>query len=170
MKMNDGAETSFGTHKSKYHEYRERVIGTTIDNRTLLSTDYFNSFNEVVMLLGMVADMPEVIEDIHAWKFHTYQEHFLESGLPFAALAIEAYAQSPPEIRERFEKVILELRRAIVEVNRMLTPATNESEKKELELTAATYSKYLQGLIESGSGIVHTANARIDQATIDAMF
>src|SRR6266481_5092137 len=89
-----------------YDEYRTRVAGTTIDDGTLLSTDYFNSFNEVIMLLGMLPDMPDMIDDIKAWRFITYEEHFRASGLPFAGLAIEAYAHVPPEVRDRFERTV----------------------------------------------------------------
>ena len=49
-----------------YDAYRERVVGTTIDSFTLLSTDYFNSFNEVIMLLGMVPAMPAMLDDVRA--------------------------------------------------------------------------------------------------------
>src|SRR5258708_25682802 len=108
--------------KPMYEAYRERVIGTTIDGGTLLSTDYFNSFNEVIMLLGMVPDMPEMLQDVQAWKFRTYEEHFRESGLPFAQLAIEAYAHVPADIRQRFEATVLELRRTVEEAARTLSP------------------------------------------------
>src|SRR5467141_888260 len=90
--------------RTMYDEYRARVAGTTIDGGTLLSTDYFNTFNEVIMLLGMLPEMPEMIEEIDAWRFRSYAEHFSDSHLPFAALAIEAYAHVPPAIGDRFEQ------------------------------------------------------------------
>src|SRR5713226_2735564 len=68
-----------------FEQYRTRLAGTTIDEATLLSTDYFNTFNEVVMLLGMLPEMPEMIGDIDAWQFRTYEQHFAESHRPFAA-------------------------------------------------------------------------------------
>jgi hypothetical protein len=95
---------------TSYDDFRTRVVATTIDGTTLLSTDYFNIFNEVTMLLGMLPDMPEMLEDIAAWRFRSYAEHFRDSGLPFAPLAIEAYAQVPPATRERFEETIAQLR------------------------------------------------------------
>jgi hypothetical protein len=170
-KMNDCVTTSPDAKiRSRYYEFRERVAGTTIDERTLLSTDYFNSFNEVVMLLGMVADMPEVIDDIRAWKFRTYEEHFRESGLPFAALAIEAYAEAPADIRNRFESTICELHKTIEEARRMIGPAASPDEQKKFQINAKHYSTFLQSLIEIGSGIVHTADMKIDQSSVDAMF
>src|SRR5690242_593171 len=77
----EGAIGDAGTvMDSMYDRYRELVAGTTIDGGTLLSTDYFNSFNEVIMLLGMVPEMPAMLEEVQAWRFRTYEEHFRASG------------------------------------------------------------------------------------------
>ena len=154
----------------EYDECRARVVGTTIDEKTLLSTDYFNNFNEVVMLLGMVGDMPEMLDDIRAWKFLTYEEHFRESGLSIGPLAIEAYDQSPPDVRDRFEKLVDEIRATIDEARRILEPPTNEDELNRLKLSTTEYSRHLQGLIAAGSGIVHAADTKVDQTMIDQMF
>jgi len=156
--------------QSGYDEYRTRVAGTTIDNRTLLSTDYFNSFNEIIMLLSMVGDAPEILDDIRAWKFRTYKEHFDESNLDFGPLAIEAYSRSPLDVRERFESLVIELCRVIDEVRKTLTPPSNDDERRQLKLNASHYSRILQSLIETGSGIVHGSDMKMDQADIDKMF
>jgi hypothetical protein len=153
-----------------YDEYRARVAGTTIDGGTLLSTDYFNSFNEVIMLLGMIPDMPDMLEEIKAWKFRTYEEHFRESGLPFAGLAIEAYAHVPSKIRERFEQNLLEMRQVVEEACRTLKPASNETELEQLKLSAVDCSMRLQGLVDMGSAIVHGDGRTLDQSAVDDLF
>ena len=89
-----------------FEHYRERVQGTTIDSSTLLSTDYFNLFNEVIMLLGMLPDMPDMLDEVAAWQFKSYSQHFAESGLAFAPLAIEAYPHAPPATLIAFEQNI----------------------------------------------------------------
>jgi hypothetical protein len=153
-----------------YDEYRARVAGTTIDGGTLLSTDYFNSFNEVIMLLGMVPDMPDMLEEIRAWKFRTYEEHFRDSGLPFAKLAIEAYAHVPPQVRERFEQNVLEMRQTVEEACRTLHPATTETDLEKLKISAVDCSMRLQGLVDMGSAIVHGSGLTLDQGAIDDLF
>jgi hypothetical protein len=135
-----------------------------------LSTDYFNSFNEIVMLLGMVGDMPEVLEDIRAWTFRSYEEHFFHSGLSFGPLAIEAYAHAPADVRQRFDSLIRDLRQAIEDARMHLKPAGDEPARARLKLDAARYSSHLQGLIETGSGIVHGADMKIGQTEVDKMF
>ena len=47
-----------------------------INPRTGLATDYLNMFNEAVMLLEMIPDMPECAEDFLGWQPLSYAEHF----------------------------------------------------------------------------------------------
>jgi hypothetical protein len=153
-----------------YDEYRSRVAGTTIDGATLLSTDYFNTFNEVIMLLGMLPEMPEMIEEIDAWRFRTYEEHFGDSHLPFAALAIEAYAHVPPAIRDRFEQTIAQMRDTVDEARGILGPLAGQGEFDRFKLSAIDYSMRLQALVDTGSAIMHGADQISDQSAIDALF
>ncbi len=124
-----------------FEQYRTRLAGATIDEATLLSTDYFNTFNEVVMLLGMLPEMPEMIGDIDAWQFRTYEQHFAESHLPFAALAIEAYAHVPPAIRGRFEETIAAPRKPTLIVSSSACLPTRRDSKassiRDLRLSTA---------------------------------
>jgi hypothetical protein len=153
-----------------YEQYRSRVAGTTIDGTTLLSTDYFNTFNEVIMLLGMLPEMPEMMEDIDAWRFRTYEEHFGESHLPFAPLAIEAYAHVPPAIRDRFEQTIAQMRNTVDEARDTLGTLARQAESDRFKLSAIDYSMRLQGLVDMGSAIVRGADKVSDQSAIDALF
>ncbi len=153
-----------------YEHFQARVAGTTIDGGTLLSTDYFNNFNEVIMLLGMLPEMPEMIEEIRSWQFRTYQEHFGGSGLPFAPLAVEAYAHVPPLVRDRFEQTIAEMHVTVDEARETLVRLTSEAEFDRFKLTAVDYSIRLQGLVDAGSAIVHGVGEVSDQDAIDALF
>ena len=67
----------------KYQKYQKLVAGKNINPKTLLATDFLNHFNEVHMLLGMIADMPDCIEDILGWKAISYQQHFEFSVFQF---------------------------------------------------------------------------------------
>jgi len=61
--------------------------GTCISTQTFLANDYLNNFNEVVMLLEMVPDMPDVLEDLKEWTPVTYLQQFEASGLSKNQLA-----------------------------------------------------------------------------------
>src|ERR1700735_1481611 len=70
-----------------------------INPRTGLATDYLNHFNEAVMLLEMVPDMPECAEDFMGGKPLSYAEHFTASNFKARDLAIEAYNMADGRIR-----------------------------------------------------------------------
>src|ERR1700740_2164839 len=74
-----------------------------INPRTGLATDYLNHFNEAVMLLEMVPDMPECAEDFLAWRPLSYAEHFTASNFKARDLAIEAYNTADVRVRTEFD-------------------------------------------------------------------
>src|SRR5260221_1516460 len=80
-------------------EARAAVLrAANINPRTGLATDYLNHFNEAIMLLEMVPDMPECAEDFLTWTPLTYAEHFWASNFKARDLAIEAYELSDARI------------------------------------------------------------------------
>lgn len=155
---------------SPYARYAALTQETTIDSGTLLSTDYFNSVNEVVMLLGMVPDMPEILDEVYAWQFRTYREHFETSGLQMAPLAIEAYSHSPEPVRQRFEDVTEELRVAIEEAKHELHAAAAAGKTEMVKELALIHSMRLQDLINTGSAVVHGVMNSLDQSAVDDLF
>src|ERR1700736_2569069 len=78
------------------------LSAANINPRTGLATDYLNHFNEAVMLLEMVPDIPECAEDFLAWHPLSYREHFMASHFKARELAIEAYDSTDAIIRAEF--------------------------------------------------------------------
>src|SRR5207302_8146090 len=74
-----------------------------INPRTGLATDYLNHFNEAIMLLEMIPDMPECAEDFLTWSPLSYVEHFWASNFKARDLAIEAYESADAKIRTEFD-------------------------------------------------------------------
>src|SRR6267154_5930424 len=70
-----------------------------INPQTGLATDYLNHFNEAIMLLEMIPDMPECSEDFLQWSPLSYAEHFTASNFKARDLAISAYESADPDIR-----------------------------------------------------------------------
>ena len=154
----------------RYEEYRLKVQGTNIDPRSLLSTDYFNHFNTVIMLLGMLPEMPELLDEIDQWKFITYCQHFQESGLDFAPLAIEAYEHVPAKKREKFERKCEEISN-FVEMSRLGLRRLLETQDMDrfAELARRT-SRDMQSMVDDGGAIVHGHEEALDQSSIDNLF
>src|SRR5271167_5185800 len=82
-----------------------QLRAANINPRTGLATDYLNHFNEAVMLLEMIPDMPECAEDFLGWRPLSYREHFMASHFKARDLAIEAYDSAKADIRTEFDNI-----------------------------------------------------------------
>lgn len=74
-----------------------------------LANDYLNLFNELVMMLEQLPQMPELIDDLLAWRPVTYRDYFEKSLLPGRFSALAAYERLDPNFRRRFESYVAEL-------------------------------------------------------------
>ena len=83
----------------------EALRAANINPRSGLATDYLNHFNEAIMLLEMIPDMPECAEDFLTWSPLSYCEHFMASNFKARELAIEAYEQADAKIRTEFDNI-----------------------------------------------------------------
>jgi hypothetical protein len=154
----------------KFEEYRGKVADTNIDQRTLLSTDYFNTFNSVIMLFDMLPEMPELLDEVDQWQFYDYADHFRHSGLDFAALAIDAYQYCPAAVREAFERKINGMRVFVEEASRLLRRLHDVGETTAFAAFSRHTADMCRQMIAEGGGIVHGQNATMDQGAIDALF
>lgn len=74
-----------------------------------LANDYLNQFNEVVMLIEQLPEMPELIDDLLAWRPTSYKDYFDRSILPGRHSALDAYAQLDKGFRQTFEAIVADL-------------------------------------------------------------
>ena len=153
----------------EYLAYRQRASGTNINEQTLLATDYLNHFNEIVMLLEMVPDMPECLDEAKSWRPRTYVEHFQASAVADAALAADAYDHAPARYREPFERTTGQIDRLIaVSIDRIERAAAN-GDAPRLRWMAKESSRSIQRLLDVASAIIHGSEVTMDQAEIDAL-
>lgn len=130
-----------------------------INPRSGLATDYLNHFNEPVMLLEIVAAMPEETEDFLAWHPLSYPDHFRASGFKARELAIEAYESAPPEFREPFDETVASMMTILVALQEGLQSVTREESRIHLASQGTSWLKPLiahagsliQGYSEDGS-------------------
>ncbi len=105
---------SFDLQLIESQHSREQAV-EALQSKTLvnpvsgLANDYLNLFNELVMMLEQIPQMPELLEDLLAWKPVSYQEYFRASKLPGRHCALNAYDQLNPLFRRRFETFVAEL-------------------------------------------------------------
>jgi hypothetical protein len=79
------------------------LIAANVNPRTGFATDYLNHFNEAIMLLELMAEVPECGEDFFAWQPKKYVEHFAASKSKYRDVAIAAYSKADPELRQRLD-------------------------------------------------------------------
>lgn len=153
----------------RYRALCARAVGSNVNEKSLLATDYLNHINEIVMLLEIVPDAPECLDDCKAWAPLEYTEHFRNSGIADKELAIEAYPYSPPQFKDPFDRLVREMNRLIAISIKRLDIILAEGNEDQTRHVAARASQNLQDLIGQASAIIHGDDHVIDQAQIDAL-
>ena len=156
-------------HDADYPLWRERATGTNVNEQTLLATDYLNHFNEVVMTLEMLADMPELLEEAKAWAPKDYKEHFRDSTIADKELAIEAYDHAPPKFKEPFEQNIDKINQLILTSVERLENDINTGDLDLVRANASALSQVIQRLMDMCSANIHGSGTTMDQSEIDNM-
>lgn len=153
--------------REQYLAFVCRVEGTNINPQTLLATDYLNHFNEIVMLLEMIPDMPDCLDEAKAWRPTSYQDHFRESQFHDKELAVEAYDHVPRHYREAFDETIEQMIVVVAMSLGRIVRAVANREAGPLRMVCSDSSRSLQKMIDVASAIIHGSSRRLDQAEID---
>jgi hypothetical protein len=162
----DGVETGMADPQGRL---RGRLTGTPIHPKSLLATDYLNHFNEPAMLLDILADCPESIEDLAAWKPLSYADHFRASGLSYSELAIEAYRLAPAQFRIGFELVVAEMNALVAGAIAQAKEALETSDPATFARISADAQRLLALVAEAGGIVQGEPSRRVDQNAIDAL-
>ena len=123
-----------------------QLTAANINPRTGLATDYLNHFNEAVMLLEMVPDMPECAEDFLTWTPLSYAEHFWASNFKARDLAIEAYESADPKVRTDFDNLTASMTSILTAVGAAMREAQQDKTRAALAEQAASWVKPLVAL------------------------
>jgi len=123
-----------------------------INPRTGLATDYLNHFNEAIMLLEMIPDMPECTEDFLQWQPLSYAEHFTASNFKARDLAIAAYESADEKIRAEFDHVTATMASILTAVGDAMREATQDSTRIRLAQQATGWVK---PLVSAAGGIIN---------------
>lgn len=156
----------------------EALAAANINPNTRLATDYLNHFNDVVMMLELVPDMPDCAEDVVGWTPIAYDDYFRNSHFRERDLAILAWDEADPAIRSEFEATIAHLDCAMAEAID-LVGAWDGRDPAGGQRLRAFVGERLKPLIATASGIIngppsHAATAASQeseaQAAVDELF
>jgi hypothetical protein len=138
-----------------------RLQAANINPRTGLASDYLNHFNEAIMLLEMIADMPECVEEFLEWQPRSYREHFAASNFKARELAIEAYDSATPQIRTEFDNITGAMSSILTAVSQAMREVSQDETRVTLAQQATGWVKPLAML---AGGII---NGRGPEADVD---
>jgi hypothetical protein len=137
-----------------------RLRAANINPRTGLATDYLNHFNEAIMLLEMIPDMPECAEDFLGWQPLSYREHFMASNFKARDLAIDAYDTADAIIRTEFDNITSTMTSILTAVGAAMRKVRQDKTRATLAEQATGWVKPLVAL--AGGIINGGAEADID--------
>ena len=132
------------------------LAAANINPVTFLATDYLNHFNDVVMLLELVPDMPDMAEDVLGWVPARYEDYFHGSHFRERDLAVAAYRAADPEIRAAFDAAITHLDCAMAEAIELIERHDPTEPDIAHRLRAIVHDRLKPGIAAAG-GIVNGA-------------
>jgi hypothetical protein len=139
------------------------LMHANINPNTGLASDYLNHFNEAIMLLDMIPDLPECADDFLDWRPTTYREHFTASTFKARELAISAYDSADPAVRTEFDNITGTMTSILSAVGSAMREARHNSTRAILAHQASGWVKplvTLAGAIINGAG---------DEADVDTI-
>lgn len=85
----------------------EARAAALVNPQSGVANDYLNHFNEILLLIeNLPALLPEMVDDILAWKPVGYREYFQKSPLPGSAETLKIYDSLDDSFRRDFEYMI----------------------------------------------------------------
>jgi len=172
-KVLDGNPAAIPPHSGEpvvSESLRARLVGTNISPVTLLATDYLNHFNEIIMMLELVVDQPEMLEEARAWKPLGYAEHFRFSQFVERDLAIEVYDLIPGTVRGRLEDLVAQTHARVAAAIAELSDCAAGGDSARLRQICDNAAGDLHRFIDQISVVIHGGEAALGQPDIDGMF
>ncbi|MDE2363215.1 MAG: hypothetical protein KGM42_11105 [Hyphomicrobiales bacterium] len=154
----------------------ERRAAALINPASGLANDFLNVYNEILMLIEMLPEAPELADDVFAWRPCSYRAYFMQSELPGSNEALDAYARLEPAFRMLFETSVELLAECGIAATRAIEKAIASGDQAQSELLAdlcADWCLNIRRQLEATEQLITLgrAAARYDrQAMVDVVF
>lgn len=145
----------------------EKVPHANLSLVTLLATDYLNHFVEIIMLIELLPDMPDLADECRDWQPLTYREHFERSRIADRDLALEAYALVPDRYRRPFEAKSGEMHVLIQDRLTRILAALDEGDGSAVCKRCKEAVKTLNARLQELNGIIRGGEFVLGQKDID---
>ncbi|NJM36189.1 MAG: DUF1446 domain-containing protein [Rhodomicrobium sp.] len=85
----------------------EERAAALVNPESGVANDYLNHFNEILLMIeNLPALLPEMVDEMLAWKPVSYREYFERSPLPGSKKTLEIYDSLDETFRKDFESMI----------------------------------------------------------------
>jgi hypothetical protein len=152
----------------------DALRAANINPGTGLATDYLNHFNEVMMLMEMLPDLPGCARDVLEWAPADYVEHFANSSFRDKELAVLAYQAAPHAMRAHLVTLVLQIEAEVMRAQTLLREGVSAG---TCRAAAGLATEVIKPLIIAASGAIHGRAESGDddqdesiQAGVDALF
>lgn len=150
-------------------EFSALLDGTNINPETFLATDFLNNLNELIMLIGLAADMPDIVEEIREWQPLSYADHFAHSGFPHPELAIAGWHRAQPARRAALEQLVDGIAGQIDATVERFEICLGMGDRSAFADLCNQTRNRLMVLHDWGAGVIQGADA-LNVAEVDALF
>ena len=125
-----------------------------------IANDFLNQYNEVLLLVeNLPVLLPEMVDELLAWKAKSYEEYFNSSPLPGGHIAIKIYNTLDSQFRKKFEAQIAKANKiaekAIAVIDNRRRDRSDELSADDIELFCGNISKRLREETEKAAKMVN---------------
>ncbi|MEO1249853.1 MAG: hypothetical protein AAFW76_08445 [Pseudomonadota bacterium] len=150
-------------------EFSALLGGTNINPETFLATDFLNNLNELIMMIGLAADMPDILDEIREWRPLSYADHFAHSGFPHSELAIAGWRRAEPARRAAIEQLVDGITGQIDATVEHFDICLGMGDQSAFADLCNQTRKKLMVLHDWGAGVIQGTDA-LNVAEVDALF
>ena len=140
------------------------LIRANINPVSLLATDYLNHFNEAVMLIELVPDMPDMLDDAKHWTPKDYKQHFHDSNFAAKELVCAAYDRAPDRYRIPFDLAVRTINRRLLQTIADIEAMLPTGHSERLDALVVERCAKLKHLIAVAGSIVNGGEAHLRNA------
>lgn len=136
-----------------------KMANNLVNPNSGIANDFLNQYNEVALLVeNLPILLPEMVEELLAWRAKTYEEYFNSSPLPRGDVAIKIYHTLDREFRKKFEAQICRINKIACKAITVISERNQDREElaaEDIELFCTKISKKLRAEIENASRLVN---------------
>ena len=141
-----------------------------------LANDFLNVYNEILMLIELLPSMPELADDIAAWRPASYRAYFMQSPLPGSHAALAVYGRLEPSFRALFEANVERLAEcgvaAVDAISRAVAAGASDCGEQIAEVCAQS-AAHMRGMLHATELLInhgHLVEGRDPQMIANELF